>query len=36
LDAADEALVDRLVHTGHTSTPGYTDPGHPVVGRVPR
>lgn len=36
LDAEDEALVDRLVATGHPSTPGFTDPGHPVEGRVPR
>lgn len=35
LDAEDEALVDRLVATGHPSTPGFTDPGHPVEGRVP-
>lgn len=32
----DEALVDRLVAAGHPSTPGFTDPGHPVEGRVPR
>lgn len=30
----DEALVDSLVRPGHSSTPGYTDPGHPVEGRV--
>jgi len=36
LDAEDEALVDRLVPTGHPSTPGYNDPAHPAVGRVPR
>ena len=36
LDVDDEALVDRLVATGHPSTPGFTDPGHPVEGRVPR
>ncbi|MGF9567248.1 aldo/keto reductase [Neorhizobium sp. BT27B] len=36
IDAEDEALVDRLVATGHPSTPGFTDPGHPVEGRVPR
>lgn len=36
LDAEDEALVDRLVATGHPSTPGFTDPGHPVEGRVAR
>ena len=31
----DEALVERLVAAGHPSTPGFTDPGHPVEGRVP-
>jgi aryl-alcohol dehydrogenase-like predicted oxidoreductase len=31
----DEALVESLVAPGHTSTPGYIDPGHPVEGRVP-
>jgi aryl-alcohol dehydrogenase-like predicted oxidoreductase len=36
LDADDEALVDRLVATGHPSTPGFSDPGHPVEGRVAR
>jgi aryl-alcohol dehydrogenase-like predicted oxidoreductase len=30
----DEALVDALVRPGHPSTPGYTDPQYPVVGRV--
>ena len=34
LDSADEALVNSLVPAGHSSTPGYTDPGHPVEGRV--
>lgn len=33
--AEDEALVERLVAAGHPSTPGFTDPGHPVEGRVP-
>jgi len=33
--AEDEALIDRLVTTGHPSTPGYNDPNYPVVGRVP-
>ena len=33
--AEDEALVDSLVAAGHPSTPGFTDPGHPVEGRVP-
>ncbi len=32
-DAKDEALVDSLVHPGHPSSPGYTDPGYPVEGR---
>ncbi|MGF6975557.1 aryl-alcohol dehydrogenase-like predicted oxidoreductase [Paraburkholderia sp. JPY465] len=30
----DEAFVDSLVPPGHASTPGYTDPGYPVEGRV--
>ncbi|WP_157619000.1 aldo/keto reductase [Skermanella stibiiresistens] len=34
--AEDEALVDRLVAPGHTSTHGFTDPAHPIEGRVPR
>jgi len=34
--AEDEALVDRLVTTGHASTPGYNDPLYPIEGRVPR
>jgi len=33
--AEDEALVDRLVTTGHPSTPGYNDPQYPIEGRVP-
>jgi aryl-alcohol dehydrogenase-like predicted oxidoreductase len=32
----DEALVDQLVTTGHSSTPGYNDPSHPFFGRQPR
>jgi aryl-alcohol dehydrogenase-like predicted oxidoreductase len=32
----DEALIDSLVAAGHTSTPGYTDPKFPILGRVPR
>jgi aryl-alcohol dehydrogenase (NADP+) len=36
LTAADEAAVDRLVAPGHSSTPGYTDPSYPVIGRVAR
>jgi aryl-alcohol dehydrogenase-like predicted oxidoreductase len=33
--AEDEAFFDSLVPAGHASTPGYTDPQYPVVGRVP-
>ncbi|MEK6420845.1 MAG: aldo/keto reductase [Burkholderia gladioli] len=36
LDAADEAFVDALVASGHPSTPGFNDPGHPFFGRIPR
>ena len=36
LTAEDEALVDGLVVTGHSSTPGYNDPAYPIEGRVPR
>ena len=32
--AEDEALVDRFVVTGHPSTHGFNDPGHPSLGRV--
>jgi aryl-alcohol dehydrogenase (NADP+) len=35
-DAEDEALINELVAAGHTSTPGWTDPAQPVLGRVPR
>ena len=34
--AEDEALIDRLVVTGHSSTPGYNDPAYPIEGRIPR
>lgn len=34
--AEDEAFVDSLVPSGHSSTPGYTDPAHPFFGRRPR
>jgi aryl-alcohol dehydrogenase-like predicted oxidoreductase len=34
--AEDEALIDRLVPTGHPSTPGYNDPAYPIEGRVAR
>jgi aryl-alcohol dehydrogenase (NADP+) len=34
--AADEALIDKLVPPGHPSTPGYTDPKFPILGRPPR
>ncbi len=30
----DEALVDSLVHPGHPSTPGYSDPQYPIYGRI--
>jgi aryl-alcohol dehydrogenase-like predicted oxidoreductase len=32
----DEALGERLVAPGHTSTPGYNDPAYPIEGRMPR
>jgi aryl-alcohol dehydrogenase (NADP+) len=35
-EAGDEALIDSLVAPGHTSTPGYTDPKFPILGRTPR
>ncbi len=31
--ADDEALIDRLVDSGHPSTPGFNDPGYPIEGR---
>lgn len=34
LDDADEAFIDRLVPPGHSAMPQYTDPAHPVEGRV--
>ena len=34
--AEDEALVDSLVTTGHSSTPRYNDPAYPIEGRLPR
>jgi aryl-alcohol dehydrogenase (NADP+) len=36
VSAEDEALVNRLVTTGHASTPGYNDPAYPIEGRLPR
>jgi len=33
--AADEALVNSKVTTGHPSTPGYNDPSYPIEGRIP-
>jgi aryl-alcohol dehydrogenase-like predicted oxidoreductase len=36
IEAADEALVNRLVSPGHPSTPGYNDPAYPIEGRVVR
>ncbi len=35
VSAEDEALLDGLVAPGHPSTPGYTDPNHPVRSRLP-
>jgi hypothetical protein len=35
-DVEDEALIDRLVTSGHPSTPGYNDPAYPIEGRRPR
>jgi aryl-alcohol dehydrogenase-like predicted oxidoreductase len=32
----DEALANRLVVTGHASSPGYNDPQYPVLGRYPK
>ena len=34
--AEDEALIDRLVASGHPSTPGFNDPAYPIEGRRPR
>lgn len=34
VSAEEEALVDRLVHPGHASTPGYNDPSYPFFGRM--
>jgi aryl-alcohol dehydrogenase-like predicted oxidoreductase len=31
--AHDEALIDRMVVTGHPSTPGFNDPAYPIEGR---
>ena len=36
LDDEDEALLDTLVSPGHPSTPGYSDPRYPFVGRIVR
>ncbi|WP_114809558.1 aldo/keto reductase [Paraburkholderia kururiensis] len=36
LDSEDEAFVDSLVASGHPSTPGFNDPGHPFFGRLVR
>ncbi|WP_320150336.1 aldo/keto reductase [uncultured Tolumonas sp.] len=34
ITAEDEAFINSLVAPGHDSTPGYTDPGYPVEGRI--
>ena len=31
--AEDEALIDKLVVSGHPSTPGFNDPAYPIEGR---
>ena len=31
-----QALIDRLVVSGHPSTPGFNDPGYPIEGRRAR
>jgi aryl-alcohol dehydrogenase (NADP+) len=36
LTAEDEAFLDALVPAGHPSTPGFTDPKYPVLGRPTR
>ncbi len=36
LTSEDEAFVDSLVTSGHPSTPGFNDPGHPFFGRIAR
>jgi aryl-alcohol dehydrogenase-like predicted oxidoreductase len=36
LTAEDEVFVDSLVTSGHPSTPGFNDPGHPFFGRIAR
>jgi ABC-type transport system substrate-binding protein len=33
ITADDEGLIDSLVAPGHPSTPGFTDPAYPLVGR---
>jgi len=35
LSSEDEAFINDLVAAGHASTHRFTDPGHPVEGRVP-
>jgi aryl-alcohol dehydrogenase-like predicted oxidoreductase len=34
--AEDEALINRLVASGHPSTPGFNDPAYPIEGRGAR
>jgi aryl-alcohol dehydrogenase (NADP+) len=34
--AEDESFVNTLVPSGHSSTPGYSDPAYPSTGRRPR
>ena len=34
IDADDEAFIDSLVAPGHSSAPGFNDPGYPFFGRL--
>jgi len=34
ISASEEAMVDAWVAPGHASTPGYSDPNYPVLGRA--
>ncbi|PRE45497.1 aldo/keto reductase [Burkholderia multivorans] len=34
LTPEDEQFINALVPPGHASTPGYTDPGYPIEGRI--
>lgn len=34
--AEDDEIIDKLVAVGHPSTPGYSDPRYPIIGRKAR